>query len=175
MDIILHALVSTAVYLSRSCCQRPGFLFSRLLTSLKLYHSGRTQVNCKFWWILYIFPAAAKNAASRVFLHTFLAVSRTCYTRCCCVLIPSLWWRLSKYWWITAWRMCTNRMLRMLATHLDTINRLSLGLLAFHLFNVSNLCSAQLPFSHDVFFSTHAWDFNLIRLMWVVSSESLIF
>lgn len=58
----------------------------------------------------------------------------------------------------------------MLATHLDTIYRLSVRLLAFRLFNVSNLCSAPLPFSHDVVFSIHAREFNLIRLMSVVGS-----
>lgn len=113
------------------------------------------------------FLAAVKYEASRA---RFLAVSRTCYTRRCCVIIPSLWWRLSKYWWITAQRMCTNRMLRMLVTHIDKIYRLSIRLLAFHLYNVSSLCSAPLPFSHDVFFSIHAWDFNLGRITWVVGS-----
>lgn len=40
----------------------------------------------------------------------------------------------------------------MLATCIDTVYRLSGRLLAFHLFSVSSLCSAPLPFSHDVFF-----------------------
>lgn len=136
------------------------------------------EFSCKLWYIYIFFLSCCSKIWSEpsVSAH-FLAVSRTCYTRRCCVIIPSLWWRLSKYWWITAQRMCTNRMLRMLATHIDKIYRLSIRLLAFHLFNVSSLCSAPLPFSHDVFFF-HAMLGILIWAalceLWEVLSESLV-